>query len=267
MDYRGKWALVTGASAGIGQEFVRQLAESGANVVMVARREDRLKELSALLDSHGTKTIPLAADLSDPDAPESIVAFLEEQGINIDILINNAGFGLPGKYISTSWAEQEKYLQLMVSAYAELTHRLLERMQARGYGRVINVASVAGLVPPAAGHTLYGPSKSFLVSFSQALAAEYNDTDINVSALCPGFTYTEFHDVNNTREQLNKMPDFMMMQVGETVSGALKAVEKAHTVYVPGLQYKFLVWLTGILPRAWAERIVRRSGKNYRDSQ
>ena len=266
MDYRGKWAVVTGASAGIGQEFVRQLAESGANVVMVARREDRLKELSALLHSHGTRTVPLVADLSEGDAPEKIVAFLQGQGIDIDILVNNAGFGLPGKYVSTRWEEQEKYLQLMVSTYAELSHRLLTGMQKRGYGRVINVASVAGLVPPAAGHTLYGPSKSFLVSFSQALAAEYDGTDINVSALCPGFTYTEFHDVNDTREQLNQMPDFMMMQVGETVTGALKAVEKAHTVYVPGLQYKFLVWLTGILPRVWAERIVKGSGKNYRDA-
>ncbi len=266
MDYRGRWALVTGASAGIGQEFVRQLSDAGANVVLVARRRERLEQLSALLQSHGKKTVVLPVDLSDPDAPETIVAFLKEQGIVIDILVNNAGFGLTGTYVKTAWEDQESFLRLMVGSYAELTHRLLPSMVDRGYGRIINVASVAGLIPPAAAHTLYGPSKAFLVSFSQALAAECSDSGVNVSALCPGFTYTEFHDVTGTRAEVSKMPQFLMMQVGRTVHGALRAVEKNRTVYVPGAIYKFLTWLSQTLPRSWVEEIVKGPSKSYRNA-
>ena len=267
MDYRGRWALVTGASAGIGQEFVRQLAEAGANVVMVARREDRLRELGALLESHGAKTVALPADLSDPDAPEKIVSFLAERDIKIDILVNNAGFGMTGTFLDRAWEEHETYLRLMASSYGELAHRLLGGMLERHWGRIINVSSVAGLTPPSAGHTFYGPTKSFLVSFTQALAAECDGSGIHVSALCPGFTYTELHDVTGTREQVDSLPGFLMMQVGETVEGALKAVEKNHTVYVPGLQYKFLVLLSNILPRSWVEHLVKGPSKNYRNTR
>lgn len=265
MDYRNKWALVTGASAGIGEEFVRQLAEAGSNIVMVARRKDRMSELASLLQSQGKSVIVLPADLSDKDAPEKIVAFLEGHNISIDILVNNAGFGLTGTYANTSWQDQEKFIDLMVTSYAELVHRLLPGMLERGWGRIINVASVAGLVPPAAGHTLYGASKSFLVAMSQALSAETASTGVQVSALCPGFTYTEFHDVTGTRDAMNKMPSFLMMQVGHTVEGALKAVEKNRTVYVPGWPYKFLVWLSNILPRSWVEEMVKGPTRGARN--
>ena len=256
-DYRGRWALVTGASAGIGEEFARQLAEAGANVVVVARREARLEQLTAFIRSHGQQAIPVKADLAEVGAPERIVAELAEQGIELDILVNNAGFGLTGTYAETEWQDQRKFIELMVTSYAHFTHLVLPGMMARGFGRIINVASVAGLVPPAAGHTLYGPSKSFLVAMSQSLAAESKGHGVHVSALCPGFTFTEFHDVTETREEVSKLPGFMMMPVEPTVRGALNAVEKDRTVYVPGLQYKFLVWLTQILPRSWVEEIVK----------
>lgn len=265
-DYRGKWALVTGASAGIGEEFARQLAEAGANVVVVARRQERLEQLASFIRSHGTKAIALQGDLAEEGEPERIVAELADQGVEIDILINNAGFGLTGTYAKTDWQDQQRFIELMVTSYAHLVHLVLPGMMQRGYGRIINVASVAGLVPPAAGHTLYGASKAFMVAFSQALSAEGKGHGVQVSALCPGFTFTEFHDVTETREQLNKMPSFLMMQVEPTVRGALKAVEKDRTVYVPGLQYKFLVWLTQVLPRSWAEEIVQGPGGIARNS-
>ena len=256
-DYRGRWALVTGASAGIGEEFARQLAEAGANIVVVARREARLEQLTAFIRSHGQQAIAIRADLAEEGAPERIVKQLEEQGIRIDILVNNAGFGLTGTYAASEWQDQRKFIELMVTSYAHLAHLVLPGMMERRYGRIINVASVAGLVPPAAGHTLYGPTKSFLVSFSQALAAEGKPHGVHSSALCPGFTYTEFHDVTETRDRMDKLPGFLMMQVEPTVRGALKAVEKDRTVYVPGWQYKFLVWLSNILPRSWVEEMVK----------
>lgn len=256
-DYRGKWALVTGASAGIGEEFARQLSESGANIAVVARRQSRLDQLCAFIRAHGKQAIAIQGDLSEEGEPERIIAELADQNIEIDILVNNAGFGLTGTYANTQWDDQRRFLELMVTSYAHLAHLVLPGMMERGFGRIINVASVAGLVPPAAGHTLYGPSKAFLVSLSQALSAEGAPHGVHVTALCPGFTYTEFHDVTETREELSKLPGFMLMQVEPTVRGTLRAVEKDRTVYVPGLQYKFLVWLAHTLPRPWVEELIK----------
>ena len=184
--------------------------------------------------------------------------------MTVDILINNAGFGLTGSYAETEWEDQERFIQLMVTAYAQLVHRLLPGMMERRFGRIVNVASVAGLVPPSAGHTLYGPSKSFLVSFSQSLAAEGTPHNVHVTALCPGFTYTEFHDVTKTRDKMDKLPPILMKQVEPTVHGALNSVEKNHTVYVPGKIYKLIVWLCNTLPRSLVEEMVKGQGGKFR---
>jgi len=200
MTYHGKWALITGASAGLGATFARSFAAKGANLVLVARREERLSEIAgALKAAHGLSVKTIAADLVRPSAPAEIAAALKADSVDIDILVNNAGFGLPGYYTDSDWQAHREFLELMVTSYAHLTSVFLPGMLARSYGRVIQVASVAGLVPGSAGHTMYGASKAFLVSFAQSLAAECIGTGVHVSALCPGFTYTEFHDVNDTR--------------------------------------------------------------------
>ena len=264
MEYKGLWALVTGASAGIGEEFARQLARRGANVVLVARRRQKLDMLAADLAGHGGRMLVLDEDLADPDAPARIKAALEANAIQVSILVNNAGFGLTGEYVSRNWAEHDDFLQLMVTSYCALVHMVLPDMIEDRYGRVINVASVAGLVPPSAGHTLYGPSKAFLVSFSQALAAEGKRHGVHVSALCPGFTLTEFHDVNKTRPMIDRLPPWMVMRVRPTVDAALKAVERNQTVFVPGTFYKFLVWLSMRLPRPYVEHLAMKQSGSFR---
>lgn len=265
MNYKGKWALITGASAGIGAVFARELAVRGANLVLTARREDRLTALAKeLADAHKVETNVIAADFAKPEAPQQVFAQLRGANVNIDILINNAGFGLPGYYTDSEWDAHRDFIELMVTSYAHLTRLFLPGMLERDYGRIIQVASVAGLVPGSAGHTLYGPSKAFLVSFAQSLAAECEETGVNASALCPGFTYSEFHDVNETRSLVSRLPNYMFMQPEPVVEGALEAVERRHVVYVPGAWNKFVVWLMKALPRPWAAAMVKKQSARFR---
>lgn len=265
--YEGRWALVTGASAGIGAGFAKALAARGANVALVARRKDRLDALARDLGGLGVKAFSIEADLADPAAPQRIVAAAQAAGANVEILVNNAGYGLPGHYEDHAWEKHRDFLELMVVSYAHLAHSFLGDMQRRRYGRIINVASLAGLAPGSAGHTMYGATKAFLVSFSQSLAAENRDTGVKVSALCPGFTYSEFHDVNGTRSLVSKLPSYMIMQAEPVVEGAIEAVEKGRTVYVPGAWNKFVAGLMRMLPRPVAENVVARQSGRFRKQQ
>lgn len=265
MTYRGKWALITGASSGLGEVFAKALAKRGANVALTARRRDRLEALAASLKrDFAVDTRVIAADLADPQAPEAIFEKLQADGLATDILINNAGFGLPGVYADSPWQAHRDFLELMVTSYAHCVRLALPGMLERGYGRIIQVASVAGLVPGSAGHTMYGASKAFLVSFSQSLAAECEGRGVNVSALCPGFTYTEFHDANATRGLVSQLPKYMFMNAEPVIDGALRAVERGHVVYVPGNWNKFVVWLAKALPRPWAAEMVKAQSKRFR---
>ncbi|NOX94816.1 MAG: SDR family oxidoreductase [Alphaproteobacteria bacterium] len=265
MTYQGKWALVTGASAGLGATFAKSLAAKGANLVLTARRVDRLEALARELEGkHRISVKTIAADLAKPSAPADIAAVLHTSDIEIDILINNAGYGLPGGYTESDWTAHRDFLEVMVTSYAQLTRAFLPGMLKRGFGRIIQVSSVAGLVPGSAGHTMYGASKAFLVSFAQSLAAECDGKGVNVSALCPGFTYSEFHDANDTRGLVSQLPKYMFMQAEPVIEGALDAVERGHVVYVPGAWNKFTVWLMKALPRPWAAAMVKKQSQKFR---
>lgn len=260
------WALVTGASAGIGHEFCRQLAAKGYQLVLIARRREKLEAVAEELKiKFETDSFIIIADLSQPDAGAAIMQQLEERGIEIEYLVNNAGYGLPGSYHVPSWRQHADFIQVMMTALCELTHRLLPGMQDRGRGFIMNVASVAGLVRPSAGHTLYGASKSFVIKFSQSLALENADTGVRVCALCPGFTYTEFHDVNGTREMMNTIPSYLWLDVKKVVADAITGMDndKVKTVIVPGAQYKVTVFLFRYLP--WLAAILgRKTVRKYR---
>lgn len=263
--YRGRVGLITGASAGIGMAFAHALAARGADLVLVARRKDRLEALAGKIRTdHNVRVITISADLADPRSPAFIVDILKDEGVAIDILINNAGFGLPGFYTENAWPAHRDFLELMVTSYVHLTHAFLPGMQARHYGRIIQVASLAGLTPGSAGHTLYGASKAFLVSFAQSLAAENDGTGVNVTALCPGFTYSEFHDVNGTRSLVSALPAYMFMDAAPVVEQALGAVERGHVIFVPGRWNKFVAWLVKALPRPWAASLAKSQSARFR---
>ena len=258
------WALVTGASAGIGAEFCRQLAAQGYQLVLVARRADKLQAVAdELLDSHGANSLVVTADLSKKEACEAFVKRLEDENIHIEYLVNNAGYGLPGSFHVPDWQEHADFIQVMMTAVCELTWRLLPGMQERGRGFIVNVASVAGLVSPSAGHTLYGASKSFLIKFSQSLALENASKGVKVAALCPGFTYSEFHDVNNTREIISQLPDYFWLDAKDVVGDTIKAMsaENVDPLVVPGRQYKLMVFTNRYLP--WLAKILTKRNEKY----
>jgi short-subunit dehydrogenase len=253
----GRTALVTGASAGIGKVFARVAASHGFDVVLTARRSDRLTALAAeLQQTWGIQATAIAGDLARPDTPADLVAALNRDGIAIDMLVNNAGYSIASPYRETSWEEQRDFLQVMVVAPCELVHRLMPGMASRGYGRIINVSSIAGLVPGARGNTLYGSAKALLIGFTQSLHTEQRGTGVHVTALCPGFTYTEFHDVTGTRGKVSRRyPKFLWLDAADVAREGYRAVMRNQAVCVPGLQYKAIVRLARLLPLSLTQRI------------
>ena len=262
---QGKTALVTGASSGIGKAFAELLAAKGYGLVLTARRRDRLDELAAALrQQHGITVHTIPADLADADASSRIAADLQQNGIVIDVLVNNAGYGVPGSYAAVAWPDHTRFMQVMVTAVLDLTYRLLPAMVERGWGRIINIASVAGMVPAPAGHTLYGASKAFVIRFSEALAAENMAKGVNVTAVCPGFTYSEFHDVTGTRDKMNKVPGLLWLDAPSVAREGYNAVMRGQPVVVNGWIYRFLVWLNGALPRTLSAWVSGAAGRRYR---
>ena len=212
-------ALITGASAGIGSSLARVFAANGFDLVLTARRADRLESLARdLRAAHHCAVHVIAADLADPAAPARIFQDVTAAGLSIDALVNNAGYGLPGRFLESSWEQHRDFVQVMVNAVADLCHKFAPGMVDRKRGWIINVGSLAGLVPGSAGHTLYGASKSLVIRFSQSLALELLPHGVHVTALCPGFTYSEFHDVNGMRGQVGQLPGWMWMDA-DTVAG------------------------------------------------
>jgi short-subunit dehydrogenase len=203
-NWRGQWALVTGASAGIGVALAKELAAGGTHLVLTARRKDRLEELAtALRAKHNVKTEVFAADLADPAAPEKIFAFTNEKGIEIDLLINNAGFGRLGEFPSVEKQRLLDMVQVNCTAVVHLTRLYLPEMMARRRGDVLILASTASFqaVPYI---STYAATKAFDLLFAEGLAEEMKPHGIRVCALCPGSTTTEFHSVAGQEKFINK---------------------------------------------------------------
>jgi short-subunit dehydrogenase len=261
----GRTALVTGASAGIGAAFARVLAGRGYRLVLTARRGDRLDALAAeIRRQHGGAADIIVADLADPAAPARIVEELQRRGAHVDLLVNNAGYGVPGRFEHPSWAQHDHFLRVMVTAVCELTYRLLPGMVERRWGRIINIASLAGLVPAPAGHTLYAASKAFVIRFSEALSAERSVDNVLTTAVCPGFTYTEFHDVTGTRAKVSRMPGPLWMDAASVAEQGYAAVMRGQPVYVPGRVNRTIAWLARVLPEPLVRRAVGASGRRFR---
>ena len=258
-------ALITGASSGIGEAFAEVFASEGFDLAIVARRETQLQAVAERLRTKfGARVEVFVFDLSKRDACEQLTAQLAARGIQIDALVNNAGYGVPGSYVASPWERHNDFLQVLVTDVAELTYRLLPGMIERGYGRIINVASLAGLVPAPAGHTLYGASKAFLIKFSEALANEVRRHNVHVTALCPGFTLSEFHDVTGTREHVNKLPKFMWSDAETVARESIDAVMRGQVIYVPGRVNRTLAGAARLLPRRTVTALMTRNAGKFR---
>jgi len=260
-----RWALVTGASAGIGAAFAHELAARGVSLVLTSRRIERLDALAAELSArYGIRAECIAADLADSTSPQTLCNEIAQRDITIDWLINNAGYGVPGHYPTQPWSAHAQFLQVMVKAPCHLAYLLLPGMRQRGYGRIVNVASLAGLIPGSAGHTLYAASKAFLIKFSQSLALENITRGVHVCAVCPGFTYSEFHDVTGTRGIVSKMPKWMWLNAGEVARQGIDAVERGEIVYITGRVNRAIKALVKLLPDQMGIRIVQKRSKDFR---
>lgn len=259
------FALITGASAGIGTAIAREYAARGKPLVLTARRGNRLEALATELRDQVSCEI-VVADLADPTAPSTVFATLQERGIVVDTLVNNAGYGVPGAFTSAPWATHAEFLQVMIGSVTQLTRLFLPSMQAARYGRILNVASMAGLVPGSAGHTLYGAAKSYMIKFSESLALENREFGIHVSALCPGFTYSEFHDVSGTRTQVSRMPDWMWLSSEEVAREGVNALESGEVIWVPGRVNRLLRKVAKHLPDRLARSLVAKRSKDFRDT-
>jgi len=258
-------ALITGASSGIGEAFAEVFAAHGFDLVITARREDRLRAVAARLEErYRIRVLVCVADHARQDTAERLSTELAARGLTIDALVNNAGYGVPGTFVASPWQRHQDMLQVMVVGLAELTHRLLPGMIDRGYGRIINVASLAGLVPAPAGHTLYAAAKALVIKFSEALANEVRKHNIHVTAVCPGFTISEFHDVTGTREQMKNLPPWMWLDSPTVARQGFEAVMAGTPIYINGRVNRSIALLVRYVPERVVKAIGRRFGRSYR---
>lgn len=258
------YALVTGASSGIGAAIAREYAARGKPLVLTARRAERLQALATELSAK-VPCVVIAADLADPSTPARLHAETTARGLFVDTLVNNAGYGVPGRFLSRDWRTHADFLQVMIVAVGELTHRYLPAMEAAGHGRVLNIASLAGLVPASAGHTLYGATKAWLIRFSECLALEMAPRGVHVTALCPGFTYSEFHDANGMRARVSKLPRILWLTSEQVARLGVDAVEAGRVHVVTGALNRIIAALSRYLPDPLARLLVASRSKDFRD--
>lgn len=249
---RYECALVTGASAGIGAEFARQLAPHCGTLVLVARRASRLADLSGRLqDAHpGLRVLAVEADLTDPEARLQAVGHLLEKGLVPDLLVNNAGMGDYGDFVSANWGKLEAMLRLNVEALTHLTHALLPSMIAAGRGAIVNVSSLASLLP-IPDFAVYAATKAYVTSFSEALRIETREHGIRVMALCPGPVHTEFGKVAGRSEEGSfKGREWFYVGQEQVVREALEGLERDRPRVYPGLKIALAAAAISLLPIA-----------------
>ncbi|MFF3028280.1 SDR family NAD(P)-dependent oxidoreductase [Microbacterium sp. NPDC057944] len=247
-------ALITGASAGLGAEFARQLARRRADLILVARSGDALEELATeLRGTYGVAVEVLPADLAVEGDVERVAARLLDTADPVDLLVNNAGFGLPLQFADNDIADEVRHLRVHVEASMRLMHAALQTMRGRG-GRIINVASVAGFIS----RSTYSACKSWLIGFSRWANAEYARDGVTVTALCPGFVHTTFHERMGLEQGHEGVPSILWLQAPDVVRAGLRDAARGRAVSIPSLRYKAVVALTRILPRGLTSGVARR---------
>ena len=245
-----KRALVTGASSGIGEEFARQLAKQGYDVVIVARRQDRLDKIASELKEGGADAEVIAADLSRPEGVAAVAERLEKG--DISVLVNNAGFGTRGEFTQLPVDRELQEIDLNIRALTQLSHTALGQMKQRGAGSIINVAST-GAYQPVPYMSTYAATKAYVLSFSEGLHEEAKTYGVKVTCLCPGGTRTEFQQVAGVRE--DGIPGFAWMSAEAVVKHALKAAKAGSAIATPGLMNKVTANLPRFTPRFAARKI------------
>ncbi len=251
-----KTVLITGASSGIGYELGKLFAADGANLVLVARNERRLNEIASdLAQTYGVRVTVLAKDLSDPASPDEIFTALQAQSIDVDVLVNNAGFGTYGPFVQIDWAEELSMLQVNVVSLTHLTKLFLPGMIARRSGRILNVGSTGSFAPGPL-MAAYCATKAYVLSLSEAISEEVRGTGVSVTALCPGVTRTGFQARANVEHI--QLTSGSMMSARQVAEAGYRALLRGQAIVVPGFLNQLQTFAVRIAPRSLARRIAHR---------
>lgn len=257
-------ALITGASAGIGAAFARAYAARGHDLALVARRAERLETLAGELSAaHGIEAFAIAQDLGEWEACARVMAAVADRGRHVDVLVNNAGFSIAQSFADVPWARQRDFLMTLVVNACGLAHAAIPGMVERGRGAIINVSSLTAFAPGVAGHSLYPGAKSLAVKWSQSLAAELADKGIKVTAVCPGFTLTEFAEANGTKAVMDQAPRRFFQTAEQVVEATLAANDRGKVVLVPGWHNKVAVAILKLTPEFIAIPLIKRGAAKY----
>jgi len=241
------YALITGASSGIGLEIANYLAGKGYNLILTARREDILDEASKnISEKHKVKVDFIASDLGNADAPNKIFNYCEDNNYEVDILVNNAGYGIPTSFHETSMEEEEKFIRVLGISVIAMTKIFLSGMIKRGQGRIMVVSSVAAFSPPSSIQPLYGPIKTFMNRFSDSINSNYNHKGITSTAVCPGFTVTGFHTASGVQDEMDWVPSFMKLSAKRVASEGVEATLSGKPLCIPSKTYRTLVFILSI---------------------
>jgi short-subunit dehydrogenase len=250
-----KYALVTGASSGIGYELAKLFAQDGKNIAVVARSQDRLEKLKTEIENkHGTKVIVVVKDLSKPDAPQDIFSELEKKNINVDVLVNNAGFPVRGKFAETDLKEELNMIQVNITALTHFTKLFLKKMVENKSGWILNVGSV-GSFAACPLQAIYGASKAYVLSFSEAIANELQGTGVSVTCLCPGITDTRFWERGGMEKA--RVARIKRMSAAKVAKIGYMSLKKGKVMVIPGLSYSVGISSFRFLPRKLVTRVAR----------
>jgi uncharacterized protein len=260
LDQKRKVAVVTGASSGIGRSFCHVLAGENWDLVAVARRENLLLELQTEIEgNYPCKVHVVVADLANPDSPGKIKETTDSLGIQVDSIINNAGYGVSGAFASLSWEDHQKYIQVMCTSPTKLIHCYLPGMLERGYGKILNVASFSSYFVGSPYLTLYAALKHYVLVLSHSLYGETIGTGVTVTAMCPGGTKTDWFAKADSEDAVASLPQFTFLSSAEVAQRGYEAMMKGKLSVIPGFWAKFSVWASRLLPDAIILRMLARS--------
>tara|TARA_B100000427_G_scaffold49082_1_gene37015 strand:- start:21 stop:818 length:798 start_codon:yes stop_codon:yes gene_type:complete len=246
-----KYALVTGASSGIGLEVSKNLASKGYNLVLTARRIDLLNDLANDIENqYGVNVDVISKDLSLYDSPKEIYEFCESKNYDINLLVNNAGYGIKTAFHNTSVEDEENFIRVLGTSVIMLTKLFLPKMIENGDGKIMIVSSVASFAAPSAIQPLYGPIKTFMNRFSDSININYKHKGITSTSVCPGFTVTGFHTASGVQEQMDRVPKFMVFSAERIAKEAVDATLAGKSLCVPTKTYKFLVFMLKNIPQS-----------------
>lgn len=255
-NLQGRTALVTGASSGLGIDFANELAARGADLVIVARREDRLRDVADdIAERHGVNVHAESMDVGDANAADRLKARLDEQGITIDLLVNNAGFGLHGHFLEIEPESEQAMLDLDIQSLTRMTRLFAQGMKERGWGRILQVSSI-GAYQPSPTYAAYGAAKSYVLMYSHALNCELRGSGVSSTVISPGITRTEFLEVAGQSPTLYQR--VMMMESEEVARIGIRAMLRRRAEVVPGWGNAITAFFTRLMPRTWAAAMTYR---------